>query len=351
MIGAVDRKNLSLGITLVEVMISSVVACSVLFGASLIAQKSMEVTHTATREQSLESSLAHSYKLIERDVLRINKKLPISYGCGELNTGWDFLSGFAKEWDSNLQFGSAQIPLEKSDVNQFPCDRFGFFLDEGEAGLSHVLYFTAHTLSKDPLNLANQHERDNCPRRLFRLYTPPERLRRRLKLIDHSVPGGGKEMLGVPRFVSKENKFCDESFLPKDPQHSAVLSLVASPIVEFKVSLTGLLSKPEETGKRRLNFSGNINQNKSLKECVIQYSSEGVENYHEFLKAKQERSIINESPKFIPTHLEFEIVMHAKLGSHHLAQEYWSKAREVGYSSFPLSSFEVRRHSWNTEIQ
>jgi len=331
------------GFTLTELIVSMVISTAILLavfsllqaGANGYKQVSSGLTETTNSRTAVE--------LIQDDLDNIVLGLPISYGDGESDTGWNLVKGLYTLWDSSYSYG-AYFPSESG--NDFPCDRIGFFItisDEAAAAyngknIAHVLYFTAITKDVQNEDLSQDFSPTSMgySRKLFRYFTPPDRVYERLNLItptpSYGVSQGSAALPRGPNYTGSEVIEDDEGWtFPRDkppvdvtlePLSSAVLSLVANDVAQFKVSISSILKTLDGSlGNIVLeDFSSDYNTGDAIRAKFPDDTNNIPSDFHEVLESSTSLG----THHIIPSKIDFEIKVCPNTAARTLIASDWN---------------------------
>ncbi len=328
---AVSRKEC--GFTLTELLVSMAVSTIILLGVLSLLQVGANGYKQISNGISETSASRSATEWIQDDLGNIILQLPLSYGDGGADSGWDIAKGLYTTWEGHYSYGT-YFP---SEMNKgFPCDRLGFFIliskEEAESfdgkNIAHVLYFTAITKDTQSEDLSQDFSANNIgySRKLFRYFTPPDRVFARLNLINPTqapettprglaaIPRGASFIKGTPK-----NDDADWGF-PSDLS-PAVLSLVANNIAQFTINLSGkLISLDGSTTTQILeSFSQNYKTVDALKAEFPSGADNFPSNFHEVLKSNDTLG----THHFIPRKLDFQIKVCPKNSAQSLTAGQW----------------------------
>lgn len=227
-----------LGFTLSEVLVSILISTIII--AFIITFLRLGIgSYQGASAYVIESKNARvALDILHNDLKRISSDLPLSIMNGNENRGGDFIKGYVFQWPVHLSDGEL-LPDQRS---MFPSDRIGFFIklsdgcssQYGGKNIAHVLYFTAFTsdLHVEEISRQSLIDQDAFTPKLYRHFTPPDRVYERLTLIPqkggHAVPRG-------------ENDAISELLTQKESFGVPVTSLVAANVVQFKVNFSATL--------------------------------------------------------------------------------------------------------------
>jgi len=229
------------GFTLMEVLVSCLVMSILMFSVFGIVGVMTQKYDQLNAATEVSSSARAGLDIISMDLERMVTDKPICYSSGKTEQGYCFANAGYINWSAGY---GTHIPSEA--VGEFPSDRLGFFIriSEEEAekydgyALAHVLYFRAFSPISYPHSVApmNPDVEQRAKPRLYRLYTPPDRVHERLKLLD---PEAGKGDEALPRGPN----YLTGGVIPDDHDwgldaNLATLSLVTSNVAQFTLELS-----------------------------------------------------------------------------------------------------------------
>lgn len=229
------------GFTWIEVLVACSITVILMLVVGSLVPLSLDSYNSVTDHSRETENGRTALDLLSRDLERIALDYPVTWGEGVSGNGMAFVKGGACAWDAG--FG---VNCPEETGRPLPNDRLGFFLitpasqEVNGMTLAHVLYFTALTKNSggEELLPANSDTERGYGRKLYRLYTPPDRVFARLKELDPSRGVGDGAIPKGPNYLGASVFADDLGWV--DPEVSpAVLSLVADNVAQFSVALAG----------------------------------------------------------------------------------------------------------------
>ncbi len=230
------------GFTLLEVMVSCVIAFMVFGLVYRFVQLSRKGYEDVAHQAHQTANARTAFDILRQDLRHYRVDLPMTLGNGKESAGWAFVNQGYANWTA----GYGSLCSSQEEVG-FPNDRIGFFIDVSERAadkyegrsIAHVLYFTAITQDggREDLTPASSEEQLGYSRKLYRLYTPPDRVFERLKLLNPVIGHGDFALPRGPFHLTATVKPDDAEWgIIASP---AILSLVATEVAQFSVTLRG----------------------------------------------------------------------------------------------------------------
>ena len=295
------RTFLYSGFTLVEVMVSILIGAFIITGVyTLLGTSADNYSKIASSVEEI-GNVQSGIQILQRDIDSMIHSLPVSLSEGSINTSWDLVNGVYQELSSDIE--SAGLYPSESEIG-FPNDRLGFFISLPDdlavrygKDIAHVLYFTALTQNKfsEDLQIPGRLNTYGISRKLYRLFTPPDRVYERLKRLNPEF-SDYKAAASIPRGINLATGSSDDVGWYEEEPSSAVFSLVAGWVSQFDVKV-GYVLEGKRTSEVFESFSDNVDSlsDLSLSQLI------GVRSLHEVLQA----DALLGSERVVPVKLSF----------------------------------------------
>lgn len=328
------------GFTIMELLASGVIGMLIIFSLLTLLSSSLRGYKTLVSSGIGTSDTLLTAELLRSDLDLRYVDLPLSIGQGKGDEaqeyGWDFSKGCIIPWSSSVGYG-AVFPSEVD--SSFPSDRIGFFIslaedvaeDYGGYNIAHVLYFTALTRDYDELDGQLRSEdlsQTSSPsdlgysRKLFRYFTPPDRVYQRLRKIREREESGRDPLRALPRgplYNTIPVLPDDHSFTyPSSHVTPATLSVVAEGVAQFSVRVSGHLNTPDSSIPVTDVLSGYLG-GVSLTEAEVDLSTTSLDGLLSGAEPPHES-------RFHPTRLQFQIRLIPSSVIPSLQAQHWDLA-------------------------